>query len=234
MSTTPMQRILRSNSLSNTSSSVTLPEMKTLIDKMKKNILDTLMTEVDKQTSLVKELVKKVEDLNGRNAQLEERCLKLEDDMKTVATSIFEELDDRGRRKRNLIISGIPESTEGTAEERKEADREKVKSILYKLSLEEGDIVARQNRIGRVNEGRNRLLKIVCHGEESKFAVLRRSKVLRDSAKFQNIYINADLTSMQRNERKRLRDEFKRRRALGEDVALHYGRIVSANDRNFH
>ena len=215
MSTTPMQRILRSNSLSNTSSSVTLPEMKTLIDKMKKNILDTLMTEVDKQTSLVKELVKKVEDLNGRNAQLEERCLKLEDDMKTVATSIFEELDDRGRRKRNLIISGIPESTEGTAKERKEADREKVKSILYKLSLEEGDIVARQNRIGRVNEGRNRLLKIVCHGEESKFAVLRRSKVLRDSAKFQNIYINADLTSMQRNERKRLRDEFKRRRALG-------------------
>ena len=208
--------------------------MKTLIDKMKKDILDTLMTEVDKQTSLVKELVKKVEDLNGRNAQLEKRCLKLEDDMKTVATSIFEELDERGRRKRNLIISGIPESTEGTAKERKEADREKVKSILYKLSLEEGDIVARQHRIGRVNEGRNRLLKIVCHGEESKLAVLRRSKVLRDSAKFQNIYINADLTSMQRNERKRLRDEFKRRRALGEDVALRYGRIVSANDRNFH
>ena len=200
---------------------------------MKSDILEILKTEVDKQTNLVKQLVKQVEDLTRRNTQLEERCLKIENEMATMPASIYEELNDRERRKKNLIISGVPESVDGSAEERKLADANQVKGIFEKLPIG-GDVILRTYRIGKVSEGRNRLLKVICVDADSKVEILQNAKLLRDFTAFENIYINPDLTLMQRNERKRVRDEFKRRRALGENVVLRYGRIVSTDESNFH
>lgn len=89
------------------------------------------------------------------------------------------------------------------------------------------------HRIGNIGEGRNRLLRVVCRNEDSKLKVLQHAKQLRKSLTFRKVFINQDLTLMQRNEGKRLRDEFKRRKSLGEDVVWRYGRIVSAATRDF-
>lgn len=230
---TPKQRMLRSNSTSNSSCNVSLSDIETLIENAKQDILNTIEHKVDKQTALIEKLLKQVEDLHGKNDQLEKRCLKLEEDMITMSTSIFDELNDRKRRKRNLIISGVCESSDGSVEERRNADEKQMEMLLEDLCIDDVDIV-KFHRIGSVAEGRNRLLRVVCCDEDSKLKVLRHAKKLKGSSIFSNVFVNPDLTLWQRNEKKRMRDEFKRRKETGEKVMWRHGRIVSATNRDFH
>ena len=232
MVNSPKQRNLRSNSIPNTSAdSVTLPQIESLLERMKREIVDMLKNEVDKQTVLVKALLKQVEELSAKNAVLEKKCIKLEENMVKTSTVILEEINDRDRRRKNLVISGIAESTSGSIEE-KNRDKERVNCLLKELSIDGDEILRRIHRIGKQVEGRDRLLRVVCCDEESKIGVLRQAKLLRNTS-FKKVYINPDLTKTQREERKRLREELKRRKDVGEDVTIRYGRIVAASDRNF-
>ena len=103
---------------------------------------------------------------------------------------------------------------------------------MKELSIDGDEILRRIHRIGKQVEGRDRLLRVVCCDEESKIGILRQAKLLSNTS-FKKVYINPDLTKTQREERKRLREELKRRKDVGEDVTIRYGRIVAASDRNF-
>ena len=79
-------------------------------------------------------LVSRVDDLEQSNTQLQKQCQQLEENCKSMEKSILEEVEDRNRRRKNLIISGIPEEMEGSAEERKETDRIKIESLFKELN----------------------------------------------------------------------------------------------------
>ena len=127
----PNQRTLRSKS--NPSNAITLSDIKTLIEKNKDAILESLKDEIEKQTSLISTLVKQVEDLHKKNLKLEQKCNKLEEAMSRMTTSVLEEANDQQRRRKNLIISGVPESVTRSAEDRKAEDKSRVKTILDEL-----------------------------------------------------------------------------------------------------
>ena len=90
-----------------------------------------MKNEVSKLSDMAKTLVKRVDVLDAKNIQLEWRCSQLEMNLKNTAStsSILDEVEERNRRKANLIIAGIPKQSEGTAEERKLIDREKIESL---------------------------------------------------------------------------------------------------------
>lgn len=229
----PNQRTLRSKS--NPSTAITLSDIKTLIEKNKDDILVTLKGEIEKQTLLISTLVKQVEDLHKKNLMLEQKCNKLEEDMSRMTTSVLEELNDQHRRSRNLIISGVPELATGSAEDRKEADTNTVKRILDELVECDDDVVVHAHRVGKITNGRNRILRVVLRDEYSEYRVLKIARQLKTSKSFKDIFINPDLTLAQRQEGKRLRNEFKRRKDLGEDVRIRYGRVVSkSSSKHFH
>jgi hypothetical protein len=135
-------------------------------------------------------------------------------------------MEERDRRKANLIVSGIVEKEDGTVVERKQHDKAKVETLLQNLCDFNSTVITSVNRIGKVNSSKPRLLKIVCGNIETKLSLLRKAKELRRISSFKGVYLNPDQTPMQQKESKRLREELRRRRALGEDVLIQRGKIV--------
>lgn len=228
----PNQRTLRSKS--NPSNAITLSDIKTLIEKNKDAILESLKDEIEKQTSLISTLVKQVEDLHKKNLNLEQKCNKLEEAMSRMTTSVLEEANDQQRRRKNLIISGVPESVTRSAEDRKAEDKSRVKTILDELIECDDNLIVHVHRMGKIVDGRNRILRVVLRDEESKQRILKTARRLKTSEIFQDIFINPDLTLAQRQEKKHLRYELKRRKDLGEDVQIRNGHVVSkSSSQNF-
>jgi hypothetical protein len=195
-----------------------LADIKTLIEASTKEVLEKFEKVISKQTEKIASLTKRIEELGNSNAFLEKKCNYLEEQVGKMSGAMFEELEDRSRRRKNLIFSGIPEQKEGSAEERKEADMNFVQKILNDLSVPREGRSLKVHRIGKPITGKNRILKVIFGDEEDRQNVLRKAKFLRNIPMHRRIFINPDLTIFQQNERKRLTEELKRRRSAGEDV----------------
>ena len=211
-------RSTRSNS--NSSTGITLADIKALIEGS--DILNSLKEGIDDVKTTLAELTKRVDMIDNRTTALEKKFSELEDDRE----SLLAEIEERGRRRPNLIISGIAERVDGTLEERKQWDKSHVEEIFKDLGELNNDHISHIFRIGNLNSKRPRLLRIVCSDIKTKSAVLLRAKTLRSMPQHENVYINPDMTPMQQEQNKRLREEFKCRRSQGEDIVIRRGKIV--------
>jgi len=233
MPNTPNQRTTRSNSTS--SSPVTLTDIKALIETSTAEVIQKFEQVIAKQSAEIATLSKRIEELGQSNVQLQRECKILEDKVTSLSTSILEEVEDRCRRRKNLIFSGIPEQTSGSVENRKEMDLSQIEEILKELVPDVGDDdLLEVHRIGRAESGKCRILKVRFRDEDDRINVLRNAKRLRDMPDRKGVYINPDLTVLQRKERKVLTEEMKRRKNAGEDVIILRGKVVSkSNVQNF-
>ena len=84
-------------------------------------------------------------------------------------------------------------------------------------------------RIGKIIQGRPRLLKVACPTVDVKISILRKSKDLRSSSRYRNINVNHDLTVEQQKEAWKLREECRQRRSRGEDVVIHKNKVIQRN-----
>ena len=139
MPNTPNQRSTRSNSGAN--ASITLSDIKTLIETSKQEVMNKFEEIIIKQTQELTRLSKRIEDLVKSNFQLENKCKALEEKVTNLPSTIFEEVEDRHHRRKNLVFTGIPEQTDGSASVRKELDTACVKEILKDLSLNNVELV---------------------------------------------------------------------------------------------
>lgn len=242
MSNTPKQRVTRSVS---NSVNITLQDIKVLIEKTNGDLLNSLTKnlerEVEKLNQTITSLHSRVEKLEETNAKLALRCELLERKNVQAApedTTAFEdachESEERWRRRDFLIVSGMPEHSSGSVDERNEKDRALAVELAHELGIAdfEPDQV---DRIGRVTGAKPRLLRIKCQNMSVKLSLLRHSKKLRESTRFRNVYINPDLTKQQRVKGAELRSELKRRRENGERVIIRGGRIVDVSSgQNFY
>ena len=194
------------------------------------NVLGSLQTKMcEVEGTLLKVLeTQKRQDEEIKN--LKEDVLR----MKENQTNIIAEIEDRDRRKSNLVISGLQEMEEGTVEERKQWDLAKVRVLFSHLddTEEHAQGVSNTFRIGKINSSKPRLLKVVCANAESKRAILFKAKSLREREEYKHVYVNPDLTPAQQAQNKALREELRMRRNLGEDVIIRRGTIV--RKQNFH
>ena len=117
----------------NPTNTIRLINIKELIEGSKADIILSLKRETDRISEQLTHIIKRVNDVEQRTLQLEKRCALLETKSNESSASILDEMEDRLRRKKSLIISGMPE-VEGTIDERKESDSERVEQILRDLS----------------------------------------------------------------------------------------------------
>ena len=175
----------------------------------------------------ITEIRTKIEELNDSVKRVQDKCTELEAERRNDEESIFREFEDRHRRRKYLIISGLPEGSSGSLEERRVSDRDAVKELAANIGVADLDIESHQvSRIGPLNSSRPRLLRVKCDTNEEKHSMLRSSKKLRDFEEYRGIYINPDLTLKQRELGKIQRQELKRRREAGEDVVIRRGQIT--------
>lgn len=229
MPNTPSQRTTRSNS---NTTNFTLQDIKTLIDNSKAEILKALTSEIDKLHALVGSLATRVEDLRRQNANIEARCQALEDSKSENSVQqskqtelIIRESQERHRRRKYLIVTGLPDNSTGDVEERRIRDETAIRDLCNELGLDEIRL-DEIRRIGRIDDTRPRLLRVKCKDFESKMTILKKSKSLRSIHKYQNVFINPDRTFLEREQLKQLRSELRSRREAGEEVMIRHGQVI--------
>ena len=242
MPNTPSFRNTRSGS---NSSAVNLNDIKVLIENSKSEILNAVKHEVEKINDAFGPLLIRVEELEKRNERLESEIQQMRGRSERLATTgheewsdtredLLNEMEERHRRRKYLIVSGLPESRTGSIEDRRLKDRELIGAIASVTGMDEfepRDI----HRIGRLDGQRPRLLRLKCKDLDTKLAFLRAAKSLRNSSDFRKVYINPDLTRVQREKGKALRAELKARREAGEMVTIRRGKIIDTPaEENFH
>ena len=149
--------------------------------------------------------------------------------LKENQANIFSELEDRERRKTNLIITGLPECTHGSVEERKRWDEQKIDALFKALTNLNCNAVDAVHRIGKMNSSLPRLMRVICRDTSTKLTLLRKAKDLRRLPEYRNVFVNPDFTPIQQKEQRLLREELKERRSSGENVIIHRGKVVTRN-----
>ena len=142
-----------------------------------------------------------------RDLQEEVKILRAKDHDEGL-DDMYDELDQRNRRKRNIVSSGITEQLNGTLEERRGYDEGAVKSILEEIDADDYSY-EKCYRIGQPKSNGIRLLRVIGFDEDDRNKILRKVKSLRDNESFRGIYVNPDLTPIQQREAKKMRDQLK-------------------------
>ena len=186
-----------------------ISDFKAAIEAAKTDIISSLSGEISQLRDTVKLLTQRVEELESANNTLKIRCKELYDG---VFEKVLEECEQRRRRENNIVISGIPEMTEGSIEDRKSHDKEKVENLLTHLQVLDDVDVVHMRRLGRpkAEEKSCRLLMVEFEEFEHKFKVVKRASSLRQHEEYGKVYINFDLTPMQQKKRKEMMEELKK------------------------
>lgn len=248
---TPKGRALRSNSNPCTSASpITLREISQLIRSAKDEMLSSFKAEFKIVNDSLATLASRIENvefkLNHVSQTLmnqERRLERCDEEIKALKETTrgldpeatAREIEMRFAKRNNLIVSGIPEPTQGSLEQRREVDLEKVKALLSELDVRD----PRLEGVFRIGQSlrRERLICIKVQDFALKQDILRKAKSLRNSNEFKQCFINPDLTPSQRAKDKELRDTLKRKREEGLDMIIRGGKLILREElkpRNFH
>lgn len=73
----------------------------------------------------------------------------------------YREVEERQRRWKFLIVSGLPEKDSRTIEEKRQADEEAIENIAKAIGVR-GLEPEEVSGIGRINDTRPRLLRFTC------------------------------------------------------------------------
>ncbi len=132
---------------------------------------------------------------------------------KEVMAKSIAELEERDRRKSNLMFFGAEESKSDDTDTRKTHDIMKVKEICEELGKDVN--VEKVVRLGKKSEDTVRPIKVTLTTPEMKKKVLMKAKNLRESKneKSKKIFIEPDLTPIQRTEEQELLKEVKKKNA---------------------
>ena len=181
----------------------------------------------------IQDLKVKVKELSHENEVLKEACADQLEEM-------VEEANRRHQKRKKVMITNLPEPSSGTHVQRKDEDNNTVRDIISDLGLNE-IVIEDTQRIGKIDLKRPRLLCVTCSDKASKFDLLRSAKELRKFDKYRNIFINPDLTFIQREKNRKLRKELEDKREQGLDVIIRAGQVILRQDavsgqsvRNFH
>ena len=135
------------------------------------------------------------------------------DDLRNAVSSVISEEKDKGKRRLNLIVHNMTESSSDQPQSRKEQDIASIRDILHS-QLEVQPRISNAIRLGKRGGPKPSLLKVTVESEEEKAAILRNVKRLRLSSTpdhLKRMFITPDLTLREREVNKALRSELAER-----------------------
>ena len=181
-SKTPNQRTLRSNSQND----LTLDNIKILIENSKRDIVKSLKDELQDLKGTISSLTSRVEKLeeeksdilkNYQELWLKTKILESKSHKGEPLTENFtNELEQRHARRKNIVVRGLPESNEGSPTERNEKDLQTVREVILSLNVTDARIKD-VTRLGRIIQGRSRLLRVRFHDPYVRNEILRESRI---------------------------------------------------------
>ena len=131
------------------------------------------------------------------------------------------ESNERVRREKNVVILGLPASTETDFTQRIEEEKKNVADMFARIGLNVKIYKVIRLRQNGTN-GRVAPVIIELENKENRNAVLKASKSLAKHNEYQSVYINADLTESERVLTKQLRMDCKSKNDANTDKINSY------------
>jgi len=138
-------------------------------------------------------------------------------------------LENKEKRKLNVVIHNIPESEEEETEKRVEHDSLHLKSVCAQLDVTNEVKISQFYRIGRKREEGNRPLLVKLGCQEEKELLLRRGHRCRNfiiAPATKQVAVAPDLSREEREEAKNLWTLLKEKRKTDPDLVIRGGKIV--------
>nr|CAI5825417.1 unnamed protein product [Callosobruchus analis] len=137
----------------------------------------------------------------------------------TQFEEVVEEVNQRNRRKRNLIIFGVDEQNQQEPPQvRLEREKTFIKNMIQAVDSEVELPDLRPVRLGLFTTGKNRPIKIVLSSEDHVHRLIRKSKVLKTHKDYKKkkLSISFDRTPRQLEFYRNLKIELENRKQAGE------------------
>lgn len=186
-------------------------------------------TENKNLLEIIKDLKQAINDLKD-----EVRLLKEEKKESFNIESVINEINDRKRREKNIIIFKMKEKENGSASEKSENDKITAVEMLKKLSNDIDFSGISTYRLGK-NSNQSRPLKVCLKSTEDVLKIIKNKKLL---ANFDyDVNIAMDNTLLQREYYKKIKSELDMRKQAGEkDIFIKYssGTPFIAKQKLYH
>jgi molybdopterin converting factor small subunit len=207
---------ITSDSLKNMISDAVFRVRQELLSEQQR-LFASLEEKIEKQ---IGEICRKVNDLTSNFEKNSDHLLNVLDI----------EFEDRMSRRSNVIFYGVEEAEAlADADTRKAHDQRALNHLLKTMEVSEDSSSFKLRRFGVPTPNKTRLLHVQCKD------IAMRDNILRNRTKLrflhQKVFVQPDLTSMQQERAKALRQDLKRRRDMGEDVAIQNNKIVPSRRR---
>ena len=197
-----------------------------------------LMTKLNSMMQTLSDVLASNVSANQAHSDLAARVTALEESRTDTQTNTLvniqkqvkeevSEMNERERRRFNVIIQNIPEGSGEEAEE--DEDKAKVVEILNKVTEINPDDISTPIRLGPKGT-RARALKITLKNDKMKHKIIKNyfNKInKKGTSPKECIYINNDMTPAQRKEDQELREELKQRRLTEKDLIIRNGKIIT-------
>lgn len=123
----------------------------------------------------------------------------------------IEELE-KERRKKNLLIFNLEESNADEPGKRYQDDMAKCTKIFtHELEIQDL-LVEKLIRMGKKQENRRRPLLVKLGSETDRNTILSQARKMRNSVEFERVYLAKDLTEVERETDRKLREELREKR----------------------
>lgn len=221
-----------------------LQRLEKLIEaKASKQSVDELASRVDsletrsesreeESKAATEQLNERVERLEASGNEEQAAEIDIERIVKEQVQKGINEYRERENRKFNLILHNVPESQKEDVEERRDEDIESADEIMAEIGCSDIKIET-AIRLGKVTEGKTRLLKVRLPSSTKKRVALSNAKRLRQSSSdtLKKVFISPDLSPEAREDGRKLRQQLKVRREQGElNLVIRKGAIMKAQE----
>ena len=203
---------------------------KEVLSSMCDNVKESLRTSITEVSTKIDRLLSRNDDLQMEISSASEQidvpaktsaAAATASTASSTAHNIIDELADRDRRKKNIIVYNLPEPSDRAAD--------KVSFLaLYKTVFDQDASVIRVTRLGRRLENKHRPLLVCFEHEDDKITVISRSNLLRHHDQYKGVFLAPDRTKFEREKHAKLVNELKERKTKGEtNLIIRNGSIVS-------
>lgn len=205
-------------------------QMAAMLSKL--NDLTTIPNDISSINDSLVQVNEKLSNLEPRIIDSEKRIQALEDEVRVLKTSnsadptniesVLEEINDRERRTRNILIYNLPESTSNTTSSKLEHDKNLISKLTSTFCTSDSiDSSFKCHRIGQPSKDKNkpRPIKVMFKDPSvvthfwKKFDQSRIAGIYPDS---QNVSVGRDRTPAERKYLSELRETLKSRTDSGE------------------
>ena len=145
------------------------------------------------------------------------------------------EAQDKERRKLNLIITNVKESTKTISIEKQRDDLEQAKALIRQITDLSDEEIEEPVRLGKEGGNRPRLLRVKVKSEGKKREIIKKAPTSKVNAnipdKKTRYYFNNDYTPKERETNHKLREELRDRLQKGEtNLIIRNGQVIKRKD----